>query len=45
MVEIIGLGVGLDLSPYYRRSMAADFSNGLDNALFFELARLMRGTG
>jgi cobaltochelatase CobT len=42
MVEIIGLGVGLDLSPYYRRSMAADFSQGLDNALFFELARLMR---
>jgi cobaltochelatase CobT len=42
MVEIIGLGVGLDLSPYYRRSVSADFSQGLDNALFFELARLMR---
>jgi cobaltochelatase CobT len=41
-VEIIGLGVGLDLSPWYRRSVAADFSKGLDNALFFELARLMR---
>ena len=41
-VEILGLGVGLDLSPYYRRSVAADFSSGLDNALFFELARLMR---
>jgi cobaltochelatase CobT len=43
-VEIIGLGVGLDLSPYYRRSFGADFSKGLDNALFFELARLMRST-
>lgn len=41
-VEIIGLGVGLDLSPYYRRSVSADFAQGLDNALFFELARLMR---
>jgi cobaltochelatase CobT len=41
-VEIIGLGVGLDLSPYYRRSISADFAQGLDNALFFELARLMR---
>jgi cobaltochelatase CobT len=45
MVEIIGLGVGLDLSPYYRRSVSADFSQGLDNALFFELARLMRDSG
>jgi cobaltochelatase CobT len=41
-VEILGLGVGLDLSPFYRRSVSADFSQGLDNALFFELARLMR---
>jgi cobaltochelatase CobT len=41
-VEIIGLGVGLDLSPYYRRSVSADFAQGLDNTLFFELARLMR---
>jgi cobaltochelatase CobT len=44
-VEIIGLGVGLDLSPYYRRSISADFARVLENALFFELARLMRGTG
>lgn len=43
-VEIIGLGVGLDLSPYYRRSVSADFAQGLDNALFFELAELMRKT-
>ena len=25
-VEIIGLGVGLDLSPYYRKSLALDFN-------------------
>lgn len=41
-VEIIGLGVGLDLSPFYRRTVSADFARGLDNALFFELARLIR---
>ena len=40
-VEIIGLGVGLELSPYYRRSVVADFSKGLDNAVFIELARLV----
>jgi cobaltochelatase CobT len=41
-VEIIGLGVGLDLSQFYRRTISADFSRGLDNALFFELARHIR---
>ena len=41
-VEILGLGVGLDLSPFYRRVASADFSQGLDNALFFEIAGLMR---
>lgn len=41
-VTIIGLGVGLDLSPFYRRSASAEFSNGLDNQLFFELAGLLR---
>src|SRR5690606_12580221 len=32
-VEVIGLGVGLDLSPYYSRSITADLSEGLDNAV------------
>jgi cobaltochelatase CobT len=41
-VTIIGLGAGLDLSPFYRRSASADFSPGLDNQLFFELADLLR---
>ncbi len=33
-VEIVGLGVGLDLSPYYSRSLATDLSQGLDHILF-----------
>lgn len=40
-VEIIGLGVGLDLSPFYRRTTSADFSRGLKNTVFLELARLL----
>ena len=41
-VEIVGLGVGLDLSPFYRRAVSADFSRGLDSALLFDIARLIR---
>ncbi|HXG28359.1 MAG TPA: hypothetical protein VNJ47_05865 [Nevskiales bacterium] len=40
-VEILGLGVGLDLSPFYRRRLATDLSRALDNELFFELVRLI----
>lgn len=40
-VEILGLGVGLDLSPFYRRSLAADMTQGLDNALFPEIVQLI----
>ncbi len=43
MVEIIGLGVGLDLSPYYDRCVAADLSSGLSNSLFFDMMELLRG--
>lgn len=42
-VEIIGLGVGLDLSPYYLRSLAIDLSNGLDNSVFDEFLLLLAG--
>ncbi|NYT63077.1 cobalt chelatase [Alcaligenaceae bacterium] len=42
-IEIIGLGVGLDLSPYYSRSMAIDLSDGLDNAVFDEFLYLLSG--
>jgi cobaltochelatase CobT len=41
-VEILGLGVGLDLSPFYRRVVSADFAQGLDNQLFFDIAGLLR---
>lgn len=40
--EILGVGVGLDLSPYYRRSLVLDLSGRLTNAVFAELVQLMR---
>lgn len=40
-VEIIGLGIGLDLGPYYRRSLALDLSGGLERGVFFELVRAL----
>ena len=42
-VQIVALGVGLDLSPYYSQSLAIDLSKGLDNALFHEVVRLIGG--
>src|SRR3546814_18706100 len=42
-VEIYGVGVGLDMSPYYPRSLAIDVSQGLDNRVFDEVAQLLRG--
>lgn len=42
-VEIFGFGVGLDLSPYYSRSLAIDVSRPLGNAVFFELIEMLRG--
>lgn len=42
-VEILGLGVGLDLSPFYRRCLATDMSQALDNTLFFEIVQLIGG--
>jgi cobaltochelatase CobT len=40
-VEIIGLGVGLDLSPFYLNSLATDMTQALDNALFHEIVQLI----
>lgn len=40
-IELLALGVGLDLSRYYRRSLALDISQSLDNALFDEVVRLL----
>ena len=42
-VEVLGLGVGLDLSPFYRRCLATDMTQALDNALFFEIVQLIGG--
>ncbi|HET8791317.1 MAG TPA: cobalamin biosynthesis protein CobT, partial [Modicisalibacter sp.] len=42
-VDILGIGVGLDLSPFYRHSMTVDLSKALDNALFFEIVQLIGG--
>ena len=42
-VEILALGVGLDLSPYYRRNLAIDLSQQLDNQLFFDIVKLIAG--
>lgn len=42
-VEILGLGVGLDLSPFYRRCLATDLGQALDNTLFAEIVDLIRG--
>jgi cobaltochelatase CobT len=42
-VEILGLGVGLDLSPFYRRCLAIDLAAPPDNALFGEILELIGG--
>ncbi|HEY4350370.1 MAG TPA: cobalt chelatase [Paraburkholderia sp.] len=38
-VDVLGLGVGLDLSPYYRYSLAVDLSVSPDMALLSEVVR------
>ena len=42
-VEIYGLGVGLDLSPYYKHSLSIDISTALTNQVFFEFIQMLRG--
>ena len=42
-VEILGLGVGLDLSPFYRRCLAADLNQAVDGHLFQEIVALIAG--
>ncbi|MCY1462830.1 Aerobic cobaltochelatase subunit CobT [compost metagenome] len=42
-IELHALGVGLDLSAYYRRSLELDLSRSLDNAVFDEVLRLLNG--
>ncbi|HEY5718092.1 MAG TPA: cobalamin biosynthesis protein CobT, partial [Motiliproteus sp.] len=40
-IELAALGVGLDLSRYYRRSLALDLSHSLDNRVFDEVVALL----
>jgi cobaltochelatase CobT len=42
-IELYALGVGLDLSAYYRHSLELDLSRSLDNAVFDEILRLLNG--
>jgi cobaltochelatase CobT len=42
-VEICGLGIGLDLSAYYSRSLATNLPQSLTNDLFLEIAQLISG--
>ena len=41
-VEVVGIGVGLDLSPFYRRNVAVELENGLRNEVLYDVARLLR---
>ena len=41
-VEIYGLGVGMDLSPYYRRHLPVDLEQGVDNRMMADIVGLWR---
>lgn len=40
-IEVYGLGVGLDLSPYYARCLAVDLSDGISNRIYDEFIDLI----
>jgi cobaltochelatase CobT len=42
-IELFGIGVGLDLSPYYRRSHVLDLGGGIGNAMFREVLETLAG--
>jgi cobaltochelatase CobT len=42
-IEILGLGVGLDLSPYYSRCQALDLSTAPNYATFGDVIQLIAG--
>lgn len=42
-LDICGLGVGLDLSPYYKRSLAIDLQQRIDNVSLLAVAQLIGG--
>ena len=41
MIDVFGLGVGLDLSPFYRRCLSLDLENGLNHEIFSEIIALL----
>lgn len=41
--EIFGVGVGLDLSPYYRQCQALDLSASVTNEVFRDIVALIAG--
>ena len=41
-VEVVGLGVGLDLSPYYRSGRVVDLAGATGNALLADVIALLR---
>jgi cobaltochelatase CobT len=40
-VEIYGIGVGLDLSPYYRHNRALDLSHSVNQAVLREIVAML----
>ncbi|HEX7864824.1 MAG TPA: cobalt chelatase [Variovorax sp.] len=42
-IDIAGIGVGLDLSPYYSRSHVLDLATSSGNSIFREVIELMAG--
>lgn len=40
-IDVYGLGVGLDLSPFYRRCLAVDLEKGLSQEMFGEVIGLL----
>jgi cobaltochelatase CobT len=42
-IQICGIGVGLDLSPYYSRSLVLDLAGAVGNAMFREVLELLAG--
>ncbi|MEZ5652153.1 MAG: cobalt chelatase [Burkholderiaceae bacterium] len=40
-LRIVGLGVGLDLSPYYRHRLALSLDRGLDNRLLWQVVEAL----
>jgi cobaltochelatase CobT len=42
-IEVYGIGVGLDLSPYYSRSLVLDLAGTIGNAMFREVVEMLAG--